>query len=425
MSIIPKPSRCYGLVKDVYDKTDRKHIYKRREIPKYDGHHDLSEYVSEVYDQGPLESCSANAVCAAYLIDLRKESEDELEEESKEESEDELEEESKEESEDKLEEESKEESEDELEGESEDEMEEESEDELEEESKEESEDEMEEESEDELEGESKEESEDELEEESEDEAKEESEDELEEESEDEAKEESEDELEEESEDEMEEESEDESDVSEMEYPESESSFMPSRLFLYYNARSDKKHDTGASLRDTIKAFHKFGVCSEEDWSYDPSKLEKKPLPECFQTATKADIEYKRLRRNLDQFRACISDSCPFVFGMKVFSSFESQGVEEKGNLRMPSTDERRRGHIDSHAVVAVAYDDHNREFKCLNSWGEDGEIMVTSTCLMISSWAKECCVLTFGRSHFLPYNCMYYIFLIYMIVMYNCCRLRV
>ncbi len=228
--------RYYGLVKDVRDDRDLKHVYRRHEIPNYE-HHDLSGYVSEVYDQESLGSCSANAVCAAYLIDLRKESEEEYGSDSE--------------------------------------------------------------------------------------------------------------------------------------SESESEFMPSRLFLYYNARSDKRHDTGASLRDTIKAFHKFGVCSEEDWSYDPDKLKRRPLPKYFRNATKADIEYKRLRHNLDQFRACISDSCPFVFGMKVFSSFESQGVEEKGNLRMPSTDERRRGHIDSHAVVAVAYNDRKEKFKCLNSWGED------------------------------------------------------
>src|SRR3954469_8674735 len=68
------------------------------------------------------------------------------------------------------------------------------------------------------------------------------------------------------------------------------SFMPSRLFIYYNERTIEdsvNEDSGAMIRDGIKTVAKQGVCPEKMWPYDPSpfppneRLTKKPTRPCY------------------------------------------------------------------------------------------------------------------------------------------------
>ena len=67
----PRPRRYYGARRDRPDRRDFKVRFQHEEIPT-DETVDLCEYVDHVYNQGHLESCTANAVCAAYMIDLQK-----------------------------------------------------------------------------------------------------------------------------------------------------------------------------------------------------------------------------------------------------------------------------------------------------------------------------------------------------------------
>ena len=67
----------YGAKPDTHDHRDYKKQYSRADIPSYSWQHltaDLSEYVHHVYDQRNLGSCTANALCAAYGLDLMKQS---------------------------------------------------------------------------------------------------------------------------------------------------------------------------------------------------------------------------------------------------------------------------------------------------------------------------------------------------------------
>ena len=64
----------YGCVRDSFDHRDYKKVYEF--VPSCQSHPkvDLRTYVEQVYDQGNLGSCTANALCAAYKFDLKKES---------------------------------------------------------------------------------------------------------------------------------------------------------------------------------------------------------------------------------------------------------------------------------------------------------------------------------------------------------------
>lgn len=62
----------FGCVRDCADPRDKKKTYGQRDIQALRSKVDLTQYVPQIYDQGKLESCTANAVCSAYGINLVK-----------------------------------------------------------------------------------------------------------------------------------------------------------------------------------------------------------------------------------------------------------------------------------------------------------------------------------------------------------------
>lgn len=143
----------------------------------------------------------------------------------------------------------------------------------------------------------------------------------------------------------------------------------SRLFIYYNERvieHTTKSDSGAMIRDGIKTVVKQGVCSERKWPYVITKFAVKPPVACYQEALQHQvISYQRIL-TVDEMRACLAQGFPFVFGFTVYESFQSQQVAQTGVVAMPQPGERVVG---GHAVLAVGYNDGDRQFMVRNSWG--------------------------------------------------------
>jgi C1A family cysteine protease len=148
-------------------------------------------------------------------------------------------------------------------------------------------------------------------------------------------------------------------------------FMPSRLFLYYNERAIEgtvSSDSGAQIRDGIKSVSHQGDCPETLWPYDISKFSAKPPPQCYTQARKYQaVQYQRLTQTSDLLKGCLASGYPFVFGFKVYESFESQLVAQTGHASLPASGDQLIG---GHAVMAVGYDDSQQWFTVRNSWGE-------------------------------------------------------
>jgi len=148
-------------------------------------------------------------------------------------------------------------------------------------------------------------------------------------------------------------------------------FIPSRLFIYYNERNHEhhvEHDSGAEIRDGIKSIAREGVCPESDWPYNISKFTERPAKKCYEVAQNHKaIKYRRILQFEDQFKRCLSDGFPFVFGMKIFPSFEASEVAQTGQVPMPDT--QKENPLGGHAVLCVGYDDTDRVFIVRNSWG--------------------------------------------------------
>lgn len=151
-------------------------------------------------------------------------------------------------------------------------------------------------------------------------------------------------------------------------------FDPSRLFLYYNTRQYEgttQHDAGASLRDTIKAMKRQGVCKELDWPYAVKEYRTRPPSRCYEAASGNVLcQYERLGHDINQLRACLNDNCPFVFGFNVYHSFHDYNNQKYGDMSMPTYYEKTREPIGRHAVTAVGYDDTKKHLIVLNSWGD-------------------------------------------------------
>ncbi|GGC79699.1 C1 family peptidase [Undibacterium terreum] len=148
-------------------------------------------------------------------------------------------------------------------------------------------------------------------------------------------------------------------------------FMPSRLFIHYNARAmigTQRMNHGAPIREAIKSIAKQGVCHERDWPYIAKKYATKPPKSAYTEALLHQaVSYQRLKQDLEHLKACLAGGHPFVFGLTVYDSFESDAVAASGTLKMPGKKESMAG---GHAVLAVGYDDKTERFTVMNSWGD-------------------------------------------------------
>ncbi len=148
-------------------------------------------------------------------------------------------------------------------------------------------------------------------------------------------------------------------------------FTPSRLFLYYNARSIEgtvDSDSGSSVADGINSANEFGVCPEviHDgstpdwlWTYDDgqTKFKEKPPAQCYKDA----ILHKAIKSeiiNLDRNTVlnALAAGKAFAFGFTVHQSFESSQMAADGIMHAPGgLDWLTDPVLGGHCTVVVGY----------------------------------------------------------------------
>jgi len=145
----------------------------------------------------------------------------------------------------------------------------------------------------------------------------------------------------------------------------------SRLFIYYNERAlrhNEKYDSGAMIRDGIKALCRWGVCDETFWPYDIAVFNRKPLVRAYKNAKLRKItSYYRLL-SLNQILNCLTDGYPIVGGISIYESFENEEVTKTGIVKMPTQNERMIG---GHAILFVGFNSLTKMLLVRNSWGEN------------------------------------------------------
>lgn len=147
-------------------------------------------------------------------------------------------------------------------------------------------------------------------------------------------------------------------------------FIPSRLFLYYNTRvlhGTTWYDSGASLRNTMRALRTHGVCPETMWPYLYNQLTIQPTMECYtEGATRQAMSYAAVSISLQSMKTVLQNR-PFVLGILVYTSFYNPSVSKTGMVPVP--DLRKERLLGGHAILVMGYDDRKKCFLCRNSWG--------------------------------------------------------
>jgi C1A family cysteine protease len=155
----------------------------------------------------------------------------------------------------------------------------------------------------------------------------------------------------------------------------------SRLFLYKVTRRlmGLTGDTGAYLRDTMKAMVLFGVPPERYWMYDVRRFDHEPtaflysFAQAFQALRyyRLDPPAARPDEILLNVRRSLAAALPCMFGFTVYESIPSSG-DGIGEIPFPNPTDAVAG---GHAVLAVGYDDGKQiggskgAFLIRNSWG--------------------------------------------------------
>jgi len=144
----------------------------------------------------------------------------------------------------------------------------------------------------------------------------------------------------------------------------------SRLFIYYYERvllGTVNYDSGAYIRDGIKATNKYGVSLESYWPYDIRKFRQEPITEAKNDALNRKVtRYERV----NDFNGCVdalTNGYPIVMGFYVYDSFMSKNVARTGIMPYPNT--KREKLLGGHAVLLVGYNKTKKVFIVRNSWG--------------------------------------------------------
>jgi C1A family cysteine protease len=147
-------------------------------------------------------------------------------------------------------------------------------------------------------------------------------------------------------------------------------FIPSRLFIYYNERvieGTVSQDSGATIRDSVKAVAQYGAPPETLWPYKITKFTAKPPVKVYNAGKKYEaVKYQSVTQNLAAIQSALASGFPVVYGFSVYESFVAAPVAKTGVVPMPAAKEKLLG---GHANMLVGYDDATSRFLSKNSWG--------------------------------------------------------
>ena len=149
-------------------------------------------------------------------------------------------------------------------------------------------------------------------------------------------------------------------------------------------------DTGASVRETMRAMVLFGIPPEEYWPYSEAqeKFDDEPNQFCYAYAQNYQaVKYCRLDHAgisnlalLAQIKAMLVSELPCMFGFTVYKSIYDDFNFKRGHIPYPSENDEIDG---GHAVVAVGYDDR----RIIES--TDGKVRSQGAILIRNSWGSD------------------------------------
>jgi len=118
---------------------------------------------------------------------------------------------------------------------------------------------------------------------------------------------------------------------------------------------------GTTVRASMRALKKMGVCQERLWPYSPHQKDKAKVGVKANAKKFSIVAYARIL-NLAELRLSLAGKGPVVLGIEVFNGIMQS---RSGVVPLPKKNETSLG---GHAVAACGYDDEKRLIKFKNSW---------------------------------------------------------
>lgn len=152
--------------------------------------------------------------------------------------------------------------------------------------------------------------------------------------------------------------------------------LPSRLFIYWCTRvlmGTTTEDSGVFNRAMLKAIAKYGWCPESMWPFDLNKITVEPPAACFAAALQNRIitQYRAVPKTLSAMLSCLTgtperQARPFVFGFKVYQSYQDRETFRTGIIPDPQPGEPDLG---GHDMLAVGFNRKERYFILKQHYG--------------------------------------------------------
>lgn len=147
----------------------------------------------------------------------------------------------------------------------------------------------------------------------------------------------------------------------------------SRLFIYYYERlleGTVNYDSGAYVRDAIRATYTYGAPLETLWPYNINAFKTRPSNAAIaDAATRKVTQYMSVANHAACLNA-LANGYPVLIGFTVYSSFESGNWwQQSGSGLMPYPNTTRESVLGGHCVLLVGYDNTHNYYIVRNSWG--------------------------------------------------------
>lgn len=100
-------------------------------------------------------------------------------------------------------------------------------------------------------------------------------------------------------------------------------------------------DNGCNITNAIESLEESGTCLESIWPYDTKSVNKCPNDEAYDSAQSNTIkDALQVDIDLNEMKSCLAQGYPFVFGLRLFKSFNQ--ATKKGIVPMPKQDDQSR-----------------------------------------------------------------------------------
>jgi hypothetical protein len=177
----------------------------------------------------------------------------------------------------------------------------------------------------------------------------------------------------------------------------------SRLCHYYCGRAinglSSMSDTGLNIRLAASIILKYGAAKEDVWPYVIPRFNELPPLNVFQNSKLFQkYSYVFMNQDLNTLKTfLINNKVPIIFGLTVYNSFVTQSVANTGTVPLPNT--RKEKILGRHCALIIGYNDSNRTFICVNSWGKNwgsqGFFTLPYDFVTNSALARDFCSLSF------------------------------